>query len=54
MVNYWLSGNTIKETCEVFGVGNDAVSKWVKKYKEIGDLSNKPLNRGYKKIDPEN
>ena len=29
-----------------------AVSEWVKKYKETGDLSNKPLNRGFKKIDP--
>ena len=27
VVKYQLSGHTIKETCEVFGVGNDAVSK---------------------------
>lgn len=53
VVKYHLSGHTIKETCEVFGVGNYAVSQWVKKYKETGDLSNKPLNRGFKKIDPE-
>ncbi len=37
----------------MFGIGNYAVSKWVKQYKETGDLSNKPLNREYKKIDPE-
>ena len=53
VVKYRLAGHTIKETCEVFGVGNYAVSKWVKQYKETGDLSNKPLNRGFKKIDPE-
>lgn len=53
VVKYRLSGHTIKETCEVFGVGNYAVGKWVKQYKETGDLSNKPLNRGFKKIDPE-
>lgn len=53
VVKYRLSGHTIKETVEVFGVGNYAVSQWVKKYKETGDLSNKPLNRGFKKIDPE-
>lgn len=53
VVKYRLEGHTIKETCEVFGVGNYAVSKWVKQYKETGDLSNKPLNRGFKKIDPE-
>ncbi|MDE7094605.1 MAG: IS630 transposase-related protein, partial [Oscillospiraceae bacterium] len=52
-VKYRLTGHTIKETCEVFGVGNYGVSKWIKQYKETGDLSNKPLNRGYKKIDPE-
>ncbi len=53
VVKYRLAGYTIKETCEVFGVGNYAMSKWVKQYKETGDLSNKPLNRGFKKIDPE-
>ncbi len=53
VVKYRLTGHTIKETCKVFCVGNYAVSKWVKQYKETGDLSNKPLNRGFKKIDPE-
>lgn len=52
-VKYRLAGHTIKKTCEVFGVGNYAVSKWVKQYKETGDLSNKPLNRGFKKTDPQ-
>ena len=53
VANYRLSGHTIKEICEVFGIGNDTVSKWVKQYKETGDLLNKPLNRGCKKTDPE-
>ncbi len=53
VVKYPFAGHTIKETCEVFGVGNYAVSKWVKQYKETGNLSNKSLNRGFKKIDPE-
>ena len=51
-VEYRLKGNTIIKTAEVFGVSKTAVSEWVKKYKETGDLSNKPLKRGYKKIDP--
>lgn len=46
-------GTHNKKTSEVFGVGNYSVSKWVKQYKETGDLSDKPLNRGFKKIDPE-
>ena len=49
VVKYRISVHTIKETCEVFGVGNYAVSKWVKQYEETGDLSNKPLNREFKK-----
>ncbi|MDE5772765.1 MAG: IS630 transposase-related protein, partial [Ruminococcus sp.] len=29
------------------------VHRWVKQYEETGDLLNKPLNRSFKKIDPE-
>lgn len=52
-VKYYNAGHTLKETSEVFGTSINAISQWVKKYKETGDLSNKPLNRGFKKIDPE-
>ena len=51
-VKYRLKGHTLIKTAEIFGVSNTALSEWVKKYKETGDLSNKPLNRGFKKIDP--
>ena len=34
-------------------IGKSTLNQWLKKYRETGDLSNKPLNRGYKKIDPE-
>ncbi len=52
-VAYRLQKHTLRETSEVFGVSMSAVNSWVKKYQETGDLSNKPLNRGFKKIDPE-
>ena len=52
-VKYRLSGHTLEETAEIFGVSKSAVSSWVNQYKETGDLSNKPLNRRFKKIDPE-
>jgi len=52
-VKYYMSGHTLKETSEVFEVGINTISQWVRKYKETGDLSNKPINRGFKKIDPE-
>jgi len=52
-VKYYISGHTLKETGEVSGAGINTISQWVKKYKETGDLSNKLLKRGFKKIDPE-
>ncbi len=52
-VAYKLIGHTLKETAEVFGVSKSAVDTWIKKYEKTGDLSNKPLNRSFKKINPE-
>lgn len=52
-VTYKLSGHTLNETAQIFGVSKSAVSEWVRKYQETGDLSNKPLNRTFKKIDPD-
>ncbi|MDE5754221.1 MAG: transposase [Oscillospiraceae bacterium] len=52
-VAYYEEGHTLVETGKVFKVGKTTVSNWVRKKKETGDLQNKPLNRGFKKIDPE-
>ena len=52
-VLYRLDGHTYAETAKVFHVSVFAVHTWVQKYQETGDLSDKPLNRGFKKIDPE-
>ena len=52
-VLYRLEGHTYAETAKVFRVSDFAVHTWVQKYQETGDLSDKPLNRGFKKIDPE-
>ena len=42
-----------KETCEAFGISSSALKEWQKKYKETGSLENKPLERIWRKIDPE-
>ena len=42
-----------KETCEAFGISASALKEWQKKYKETGSLENKPLERKWRKIDPE-
>lgn len=52
-VAYQKEGHTYEETAKVFGVVKSTVHRWVKQYEETGDLSDKPLNRGFKKIDPE-
>ena len=50
--HYLESKDTCAETGKLFGVGGSTVQQWVQRYEETGDLSNKPLNRGFKKIDP--
>ena len=52
-VLYRLDGHTYAETAKIFHVSVFAVHAWVQKYQETGDLSDKPLNRRFKKIDPE-
>ena len=52
-VLYRLAGHTYSETAEIFHASVSAIRVWVQKYQETGDLSNKPLHRGFKKIDPD-
>lgn len=52
-VSYQKEGHTYDETAKVFGVVKSTVHRWVKQYEETGDLSDKPVKRGYKKINPE-
>ena len=52
-IAYHESGHTIAETAEIFGVGKSTISGWKRKKKETGNLKDKPLNRTYKKIEPE-
>ena len=52
-VEYFLDGHSCTDTAEVFKVSKSSVCAWAQKYKETGNLNNKPLHRGFKKIDPE-
>ncbi len=49
-VKYRKGGHSVKDTSEVFGVGQTTIRKWVKRYEETGDLSDKELNRPAKKL----
>ena len=42
-----------KETSEVFGVSVSVIKDWQKLQRETGSLERKPLERKWRKIDPE-
>ncbi len=52
-IAYHEAGHTIAETAEAFQIAKCTISEWKKRKKETGNLNNKPLNRKFKKIDPE-
>ncbi len=52
-VSYCLEGHTVAETSKIFRIGTDTLNRWLRQYKETGDLSKKPLNRTFRKINPE-
>ena len=51
--HYLESGRTFAQTWKIFGVGETTIRSRVVQYEETGDLSNKPLNRKPKKLDPD-
>ena len=53
VIEYRKEGHTLEQTKEVFKVAISTIRKWERQLKEEGDLENKPLNRSFKKIDPE-
>jgi len=52
VIAYLEEGHTQESAKVVFKVGLTAIKRWRKQYRETGNLSNKPLRRGHKKIDP--
>lgn len=52
-IEYYKEGHTLKETSQTFQVAISTIQKWKKQLEVEGNLKNKPLNRGFKKIDPE-
>lgn len=53
VIEYRQEGNTLEETGRVFKIAVSTIQGWEKQLKEKGDLENRPLNRTFKKIDPE-
>ena len=52
-IEYREEGHTLVETSEVFKVSITTIKRWIKKYKETGELKDQPTKRKHKKIDPD-
>ena len=52
-IEYRKEGNTLESTHQVFKVSISTIRKWEKQYDSEGGFKKKPLNRSFKKIDPE-
>ncbi len=53
-VNEYLDeGHTWSEVQKTFKISLTTISSWRKKYKETGEVKNKPLCRTFKKLDPD-
>ena len=50
---YHDEGHTIRETAKVFKVSKTTIENWEALLAETGSLKKRPLNRTFKKIDPE-
>jgi len=46
-------GNTISATAAQFSIGETTIKRWKNLRNITGSLEKRPLNRGFKKIDPE-
>ena len=53
VMEYLESGCSQVSAQKVFNVSLSAIKGWKKQYAETGSLKNKPLNRTFKKLDPE-
>ena len=54
VLEYYIDeGHTIRETAAVFKVGKTTIENWEALLAETGSLEKRPLNRTFKKIDPE-
>jgi len=50
---YQEEGHTIRNTAAVFKISKTTIGKWEALLAETGSLEKRPLNRTFKKIDPE-
>jgi len=47
------AGHTQRQARDTFHISLPAINKWNRQYHKTGDVEKKPLNRSFKKLDPE-
>ena len=52
-IEYRQEGHTLEETKQVFHVAISTIRDWEKQLQEEGQLEKKPVERSFRKIDPE-
>ena len=52
VLEYLGKGRCVREAHEVFGVGTTTIKDWKRLQRDTGKLEKRPLNRSFKKIDP--
>ena len=50
---YRNEGHTLAQTSNVFGISINTIRKWEKKLKEEGNFNRRPIQRRFRKIDPQ-
>ena len=53
VIEYRGEGNSLRKTSEVFAVAVPTIREWERKLREENTLDRKPLNRTFRKLDPE-
>ena len=53
VMDYMDSGNSIRQTSKVFGVGTTTIKEWKKLRTETGTLEKRPLDRKSPKLSPD-
>ncbi|MBQ8692981.1 MAG: helix-turn-helix domain-containing protein, partial [Synergistaceae bacterium] len=50
---YRNEGHTLAHTSNVFGISINTIRKWEKQLKEEGNFNRRPIQRRFRKIDPQ-
>ena len=53
VIEYREEGNSLRKTSKVFKVAVPTIREWERKLREENTLDRKPLNRTFRKLDPE-